>query len=158
VPARSTDYPFILSIGPSFFESYSTWPNTKFSHGFNLAKNSTAAMEILLATVPLACNVLKDGKLMHWELGNEPDLYKASGLWPVRPANWTESEYVANWLTKVRAIQQKMAHACPEMATGAAYKYLAPSFAGIDSDFDPVKTWRDGLGSDKNVRLNPMHK
>ncbi|CAL5866154.1 uncharacterized protein PFLUO_LOCUS361 [Penicillium psychrofluorescens] len=157
VPAKSTDYPYLLSIGPSFFESYATWPNTKFSHGFNLAKNTTAAMESLLATVPLACKALGDGKLMHWELGNEPDLFSTSGVFSPRPKNWNESDYVDNWLTKERAIKQKMAHACPEMATDSAYTYLAPSFAGVDNSLDPVKTWRDGLDSDKNIRLNSVH-
>ncbi|KAJ5624233.1 hypothetical protein N7510_000542 [Penicillium lagena] len=157
VPAKSTDYPYLLSIGPSFFESYSTWPDTKFSHGFNLGKNGTAAVESLLATVPLACKALADGKLMHWELGNEPDLYIDGGAFSARPENWTESDYVTNWLTNERAIKQKMAHACPEMATDSAYTYLAPSFGGINNGLDPVKTWSDGLDSDKNIRLNSMH-
>ena len=42
--ARSADYPTTIFIGPSYFESYHTWPNTKFSHGFNLGLggNNTA--------------------------------------------------------------------------------------------------------------------
>ena len=67
VPSLSTDYPSIIYIGDSYFESYATWPRTKFSHGFNLGKNGTTGMKTLLATVPLACRALKDGKLAYWE-------------------------------------------------------------------------------------------
>lgn len=158
VPARSTDYPYILFIGPSFFESYSTWPNTKFIHGFNLGKNGSAALTSLLDTVPLACHALRHGRLANWELGNEPDLYDDNGQFSFRPSNWSESEYVHEWLSKERAIKHKLANSCPEMATDAMYKYIAPSFAGIHDSLNPVKTWQNGLDSDHNIALNSMHK
>ena len=75
--AKSQDYPTILSIGPSFFDSYSTWPDTTFIHGFNLGKNGTGGFSSLLATVPLACKALEGGKLAYWELGNEPGRIEA---------------------------------------------------------------------------------
>lgn len=158
VPAVSTDYPYILYIGPSFFESYSTWPDTKFSHGFNMGKNGTAAMDTLLATASLACNALKSGKLMNWELGNEPDLFKTTSPHPVRPLDWSESDYVDEWLAKTRTMKRKLAKSCPDMATEATYKYLAPSFAGLTNSLDAVKTWQDGLDADHDIALNSMHK
>lgn len=158
IPSISTDYPRILYIGPSFFESYTTWPNTKFIHGFNLAKNDSAALDSLLATVPLACRALQGGRLAYWELGNEPDLYKTSAQGIMRPANWTERDYVEEWLTKTRAIRDALAEACPEMATDAAYRYIAPSFAGVANSLQPVTTWRDGLNTDRNIALNSEHK
>jgi hypothetical protein len=158
IPSKSTDYPYILYIGPSFFESYNTWPGTKFSHGFNLAKNDSAALESLLATVPLACKALRGGKLAYWELGNEPDLYKTSAQGVVRPATWTEQDYVNEWLTKSRQIRTAMAQACPELATDAAYKYLAPSFGGVSNSLKPVTTWKDGLDTDHDIALNSEHK
>lgn len=42
-PAKSPDYPTTITIGPAYFESYLTWPDTHFVHGFNLGKNSTEA-------------------------------------------------------------------------------------------------------------------
>lgn len=151
----SVDYPYIVYIGPSFFESYSTWPNTRFIHGFNLAKNSSEALKSLLDTVPLVCQALQGGKLASWELGNEPDLYKTS---QVRPANWTEQDYVDEWLTKSRDIRHALAEACPELATNSNYKYIAPSFAGISNSLQPIATWKDGLSTDHDIALNSEHK
>lgn len=91
-PAKSPDYPTTLTIGPSYFESYLTWPDTKFVHGFNLGRNSTVARQGLIDSVPYVCKALEGGKLLHWELGNEPDLFKTSAQGPVRPANWTEQD------------------------------------------------------------------
>lgn len=162
VPAVSEDFPYYLTIGPSFFESYATLPGTKFIHGFNLGKNDTAAMKSLLATIPLACKALRDGKLAHWELGNEPDLFKTTEPYSVRPASWNESDYVHDWLHKERIIKRKLAQSCPELANNASYSFIAPSFAGPVSgpmySLDAVKVWRSGLNSDRNVALNSMHK
>lgn len=158
IPSKSVDYPSIIYIGPSFFESYSTWPNTKFSHGFNLGKNGSEALESLIDTVPLACKALQGGKLAYWELGNEPDLYKTSSQGPFRPANWTEQDYVDEWLSKSRKIHDALAKACPEIATEQNYKYFAPSFAGLTNSLDLVTTWKDGLNTDHNIALNSVHK
>lgn len=158
VPSKSTDYPTILSIGPSYFESYSTWPGTKFSHGFNLGKNGSEGIDSLLATVPLACKALQGGKLAYWELGNEPDLYKTSAQGPVRPSNWTEKDYVDEWLTKTRLIKSALEKSCPDMVNDSKYQYIAPSFAGVSNSLNPVTTWREGLNTDHDIALNSEHK
>lgn len=154
VPSVSNDFPYIVTIGPSFFESYETWPGVKFSHGFNLGKNGTAGMNTLLATVPLACKALSDGKLAYWELGNEPDRYKNASTYAVRPASWNESDYVSEWLPKARIIKRQLAKSCPGMAD----KFIAPSFAGLTYHLNPVKTWQSGLDSDDNILMTSMHK
>ena len=155
---RSADYPTTLFIGPSFFESYSTWPDTLFSHGFNLGNNQSMGRETLLATVPLACKALEDGKLYHWELGNEPDLYSTSSQGAVRLPSWNESTYVDEWLNGTRAIKSVLANACPKMALSNSYGYLAPSFAGTNNHLNPVVTWHDNLDADKDIRLISSHK
>lgn len=150
----SQDYPTILTIGPSFFDSYSTWPGTTYIHGFNLAKNGTVGVNSLLATVPLACAALENGKLAYWELGNEPDLYKTSAQGIVRPANWTEQSYVDEWLNKTRMMRTIMAQSCPDLP----FDFIAPSFAGTSNSLDPIITWRDGLDHDKDISLISSHK
>ena len=130
----STDYPLQLGIGKSYFESYSTWADTKFIHGFNLAANTTEDRELLLDTVPLACQALEGGKLAYWEFGNEPDLYKTSAQGIKRPATWTEQDYVDEWLNGTRAMKQVLEEACPNEVTAEAYKYYAPSFAGTNNN------------------------
>ncbi|QKX57278.1 uncharacterized protein TRUGW13939_04389 [Talaromyces rugulosus] len=155
VPSITEDFPWIISIGPSYFEADSTWPGAKFSHGFNLGENTTAAMDSLTATAPLACKALSHGNFAHWDLGNEPDFYKT--MLAARPANWTESDYVAEWLSKSQIVKRQIAKACPDMVTNPAYKYIAPSFAGFTYGLDPVTTWEDGLGKNKDIGMNSMH-
>lgn len=154
VPSVSKDYPYIISIGPSYFEAYNTLPGVKFSHGFNLGKNTTAAMDTLISTVPLACKALSNDNFAHWELGNEPDLFARQP----RPANWTDGDYVEEWLSKTRIIRHQLSKACPEMLTHGEYKYIAPSFAGTANLLDPVKTWEAGLNDDQDIGMNSMHK
>lgn len=154
----SSDYPTTLTIGPKYFESYQTWPDTKFVHGFNLGRNSTAARRALLDSVPYACKALKGGKLLYWELGNEPDLYKTSAQGPVRPPSWDEQDYVDEWLHWTRAIRASMRKSCPTLAAGKRYKYYAPSFAGTTNSLDPIVTWEDGLDTDKDIAVITSHK
>ncbi|KAF2809963.1 uncharacterized protein BDZ99DRAFT_508580 [Mytilinidion resinicola] len=150
-------YPTILSIGPLFFESYLTWPDTKFIHGFNLGKNSTAARESLIASVPLACKALSEGKLLYWELGNEPDLYKTSAQGPVRPSNWTEADYVSEWNSVVGDIRAAMMDSDPDFATSSQFKWIAPSFGGVGNSLKAVPTWLDGLNANANIALFSSH-
>ena len=157
VPSRSLDYPTILSIGPSYFESYSTWPGTRFSHGFNLGKNGTVGRQTLLATAPLACKALGRDKLYYWELGNEPDLFKTSAQGVVRPANWTEEDYVAEWKSGTMAAEREFRKACPELIGFRRNRWMAPSFAGVNNSLKPVTTWREGLDSAHNIALNSEH-
>ncbi|KAI9693905.1 MAG: hypothetical protein M1822_003176 [Bathelium mastoideum] len=157
-PNLSTDYPTILTFGPSYFESYTTWPDTRFSHGFNLGRNSTAARTALLDSVPYACEALgQDGRLNVWELGNEPDLYKTSAQGIVRPASWTEQDYVNEWLNLTGQIKETMAQNCSNLTTAEEYLYMAPSFAGTGNSLDPIRTWEDGLDSDRDIEYISSH-
>ncbi|KAF2499314.1 hypothetical protein BU16DRAFT_570435 [Lophium mytilinum] len=156
-PAKSPDYPTTLSIGPSFFESYSTWPDTKFIHGFNLGRNSTAARESLIASVPLACKALSGGKLLYWELGNEPDLFKTSSQGPVRPSNWTEADYVAEWNSVTADIRAAMQKSNPDFASSSNFKWIAPSFGGVGNSLKAVPTWQDGLDTSGSIALFSSH-
>ncbi|KAF2769923.1 hypothetical protein EJ03DRAFT_292377 [Teratosphaeria nubilosa] len=156
-PAISSDYPTTLTIGPKYFDSYNTWPGTRFVHGFNLAKNSTSDRHALLESVPFACKALEGGKLLLWELGNEPDLYKTSAQGRVRPPNWKEADYVDEWVNLTRAIKTAMKGQCPNLASVSSYKYYAPSFAGTNNSLDPLRTWEDGLDTDKDIAVISSH-
>jgi hypothetical protein len=158
--ARSPDYPTTIFIGPSFFESYQTWPNTKFSHGFNLGLggNNSAGWETLLETAPLACKALGGGKLYWWEYGNEPDLFSTSSQGPVRPPTWNEPTYVEQWLNGTRAIKSQMAKACPDMVSNKTYGYLSPSFAGVNNHLKAAVAFADGLDADEDIKLISIHK
>ena len=138
-------YPSAFSIGKSFFESYGTFKDTQFVHGFNLGKNGLDGANTLNATVPLACEALR-GKLAFWELGNEPDLYR-------RPPGWNEQSYVDEWRARERIIKDIVGQSCPE----EPYKYMAPSFAGTKHAIKPVPAWDAGLNRDNVIGMNSMH-
>ncbi|KAH8883671.1 hypothetical protein GQ53DRAFT_752896 [Thozetella sp. PMI_491] len=157
-PNRSLDYPTTLFIGPSFFESYTTWPGVKFAHGFNmgLGGNSTAGWQTLLDTVPLACKALGQGRLYWWEYGNEPDLFSTSSQGPVRPAVWNETAYVQQYLNGTRTIKELLQKSCPDLA-GTSYGYLGPSFAGTKNHLRAPLAWEDGVDMDRAIKLFSSH-
>ena len=155
-PARSNDYPTTITIGPSYFESYNTWKDVKFAHGFNLGLggNRSSGWQTLLDTVPLACKALRGGKLYVWTYGNEPDLYSTSAQGPVRPPDWSESDYVAQWRNGTRAIKALLDEHCPELA----YGYMAPSFAGVANRLKAPAAWAAGLKDEKSIKFFSTHK
>ncbi|GAB1310034.1 hypothetical protein MFIFM68171_00244 [Madurella fahalii] len=118
-PARLPDLLITIAIGPSYFESYNTWPGVKFSHDFNLAlgANSSGEWQTLLGSVPLACKTPR-GKLCLWEYGNEPDLYSTLAQGPMLFEGH-----------------------CPELTTDAAYGYLDPSFGGVGNGLESPAAW-----------------
>lgn len=157
IPDIAEDYPRYLTIGPSYFESYATFPDTKYIHGFNMGQNGSIGMESLLATAPLACKALRDGRLEYWELGNEPDQFTTTDRGTRRPADWDEEDYVEEWLEKTTAIRKRMEETCPRHMAGR--KYIAPSLADvIDGGLNPVSVWRNGLNEHHNIALNSGHK
>ncbi|KAJ9633244.1 hypothetical protein H2204_007140 [Knufia peltigerae] len=154
---RSKDYPTTISIGPSYFDSYSTWPNVTFLHGFNLGKNGTIGHDTLVGTVPLACKALSNSKLAYWQLGNEPDLYKTSSQGPVRPSWWNETDYVEEWLNKTRTMKQVIQQNCPEVITQNKFQFYAPSFGGTGNSLNLIRTWAAGLDTDRDIAFIDSH-
>ncbi|WYZ44369.1 hypothetical protein EsH8_VII_000805 [Colletotrichum jinshuiense] len=154
--SRSKDYPTTIHIGPSFFESYSTFADTKFTHGFNLGlgANRSEGWETLLATVPLACKAIGKENLDVWEYGNEPDLFSTSAQGPVRPPSWSESIYVEQWLNGTRKIASILADACPDFPPPV---FAAPSNAGTANRLRAPAQWAAGLNTDGNVAIFSTH-
>ncbi|KAI1844536.1 hypothetical protein JX266_009209 [Neoarthrinium moseri] len=156
--SRSSDYPTTITIGPTFFEAYNTWPKVKFSHGFNLGGNNDGrVLETLNQTVPLACKALSNGNLYAWEYGNEPDLFATSAQGPVRPANYNESDFVNEWLKGTRTIKDLLKESCPDLLGNDTYEYLAPSFAGTNNHLKAPLAWSDGISTDGNIKYFSSH-
>ncbi|KAI1810279.1 glycoside hydrolase family 79 protein [Poronia punctata] len=155
---RSPDYPTTIEIGPSYFESYQTWPKVKFVHGFNMGGNhDDRQWDTLLQTAAIACKTLGKERLQWWEYGNEPDLFATSSQGPVRPSNYSEAEFVEEWLAGTRAIRGVLARSCPDMLSNETYGYLAPSFAGVANQLNASKAWDEGLDDDGTVRYFSTH-
>ncbi|KAI1328993.1 glycoside hydrolase family 79 protein [Xylariaceae sp. FL0255] len=159
---RSPDYPTTISIGPAYFESFETWPGTRFSYGFNLGGNNYSAATIrstLESTAQYACRTLGTDKLYLYEYGNEPDLYSTASF-PVRNnANWTDEAYVEQWLNGTRFIKSVIEEACPEQLSGSspAYAYMAPSFGGVGNHLKQPGVWEAGLDTDKDIKYASTH-
>lgn len=152
----TADYPTDLSIGPSYFESYQTWPAVRFIHGFNLAKNGTNSAKSLTDSAAHACKALSKDSFLSWEMGNEPDLYKEQG---VRPKSWGEADLVKEWNIKVESVKEALKSACgDDWAGGERFKWVAPSFAGPKNSLDAVKTWKAGLDRSSTVARFSSHK
>ncbi|KAJ2970373.1 hypothetical protein NUW58_g9720 [Xylaria curta] len=134
---RSPDYPTTIEIGPSYFESYLTWPNVKFTHGFNMGGNhDNRQWSTLIQTAEIACKTLGKDKLHCYN----------------------ESDYVKEWLDGTRAIQGVLSEACPDLLGNDTYGYLAPSFAGVANHLKAPLAWADGLNTDETVRYYSSHK
>ncbi|KIW67341.1 hypothetical protein PV04_06604 [Phialophora macrospora] len=155
--SRSRDYPTTISIGPEYFDSYSTWPGVTYIHGFNMGKNGTAGYDTLVGTVPLVCKALGTSKVAYWELGNEPDLFKTSSQGPVRPSWWNETDYVEEWLNKTRIIRQLVQQNCPDVISGGKFKFYSPNFAGTGNSLNLITTWKAGLNADKDIAFIDSH-
>jgi hypothetical protein len=146
----SNDYPRILSIGPSFFESYQTWPDVGFIHGFNLARNDSAASSNIGDFVAYACDAFSKNNLLAWEMGNEPDLYKTSAQGIVRPGSWNEASYVKEWTARIAVVKTELKQKCgEEWVSSQKFKWLAPSFAGTKNSLNAVNAWNAGLSTSK---------
>ncbi|QIX01376.1 hypothetical protein AMS68_006893 [Peltaster fructicola] len=131
IDPKDPKHPKNESFGPSYFESYQTWPNTRFIHGFNLLKSSDEARQALLESVPHACKALGNGKLLDWQLGNEPDLYSKE-VDGKRQKLLDNDSYRELWQKWAGEIQTEMKKTCPDMADDKHYKFYAPSFAGYN--------------------------
>lgn len=153
--SRSTLYPTTIEIGPSFFESYQTWPNVKFSHGFNMGGNNDARVwDTLYQTVPLACKALGNGSLYWWEYGNEADLYASNRQ---RPYDYDESDFVAEWLNGTRIVNSVISQVCLDMLCDGVYGYLAPSFAGTNNHLSASRVWSSKMNEDSDIKFFSSH-
>lgn len=135
----------ITCIGKSFFDSYNSFPNTKYSHGFNLAWNNYSGYLTLEQTVPLACKAIGLANFEAWELGNEPDLY--IGKW--RPENWTVGEYLADWENGTAHIHSYLQQACPGFSD-RGYQFMAPSLSSPGARIPPDDVAADGESTVKH--------
>jgi hypothetical protein len=103
--------------------------------------------------VPLACKALSDGKLDVWELGNEPDRYIPN----IRPSNWSNADYVAEWLNGTGRIRALVEESCPDLAGPNVFGFMAPSLSNKFVDVQPDPIFNNGLNQDGAVHQVSMH-
>jgi len=149
VPASEDD---ILPFGRPFFESYATFPGTRYIHGLNLARSNDGYRRNLRGAIIMACQVLRGGAAMSWELGNEPDMYgsvtgiDAQGKRQVlRVGTWNDAMYVREWMEVERDLRKELSYSCPEMTSASQWRMVGPSFSGRSGGMDVWSAWEGGL-------------
>ncbi|KAG4430882.1 hypothetical protein IFR05_013641 [Cadophora sp. M221] len=129
-PNISSDYPTNIIVGPSYYESYQTFPGVSYIHGFNLGNKTNWPATV--ASAPYVCKALR-GNLDLFSIGNEPDLFWLAGQ---RDSSYTEAQYYTEWNDMYKALRANMK--CDQ-------KTFAPSFAGVANfslwRLDPLKAW-----------------
>ena len=140
-----------VTIGPSFFSSYGTFPSTTYIAGINLATNGSAGSSTRQEEFTAISKALGDS-LSLFEIGNEPDLFQ---YWNRRPSSWGVTNYVAEWV----AAAKLAASTLPD----TTLSYFAPSFAGTDTSaasdaMGPAQAFGHGLSSQKNIKTLSGHK
>jgi hypothetical protein len=162
VPVAEDD---VLPFGRAFYESYLTFPGTRYIHGLNLARSNGGYRRNLCGSIIMACQVLKGGPTMSWELGNEPDLYHTTTTTidaqdqrvMVRTGIWDESTYVKEWIEVERDLRTELGFSCPEMTTPTAWRMVGPSFSGGNGGLDAQKAWDNGLRQEGAVNEFSSH-
>jgi hypothetical protein len=148
-----------VTIGPSFFSSFGTFPQTSYIAGINLAVNGTDGTVTRQAETSFICKALGD-KLMMIEIGNEPDLFIH---WNRRNSSWSVADYVSDWQTASQVVGAELASACPRLARKIGNKFFGPSFAGTDfgsgpTVLGPFQAFERGLNSKNNIAVLSGHK
>lgn len=142
----------ILPFGRPFWESYTTFPRTRYIHGLNFAKSGEGFRRTLRGAMISACEALRHGPDLSWEVGNEPDMYgtnteiDAQGRRRVvRSGTWEESAYVGEWKEAQRDLRRSLAVSCPERTASNAWRVVGPSFSVASGRLDAWKAWNGGL-------------
>ena len=148
-----------VTIGPSFFLSLGTFPKTQYIVGINLAVNGTNGTATRIAETSFACKALGD-RLLDFEVGNEPDLYK---LWNRRPDSWNVSDYTSEWQIASQLVDTELAKSCPGLLSKLRSRFFGPSFAGTDfgssaTTFGPFQAFENSLNVKNNVATISGHK
>lgn len=140
----------MITIGPSFYSSYGTFPSAGYIAGITLAVNGTDGNNTRQSE---AANIQKalGGDLYSFEIGNEPDLYQK---WHRRSSSWGASDYVGEWL----AAQQVV-----DTASGNKIPYSAPSFAATNlgssgNTLAPLPAFQNGLNNKSGIHEIFGHK
>ncbi|KAH8924377.1 glycoside hydrolase family 79 protein [Atractiella rhizophila] len=118
-------------IGPKFFDSYNSFPDTKYTFGFNQARNDASGANTLQKVVGLACKAIGVDNLEVFEFGNEPDLFSNNGY---RSSSYNEANYVAEWKNNTGIIRGLLQSACPEFISQDVYGYMGPSLSSPGSN------------------------
>lgn len=130
------------TIGPAFWESYTAISGTQYIPGLNFYKEDAGYLQNLHGETQESLKYIPADRLHLLELGNENDYGANSGF---RATNWTQEDYVEEWISRTRAIQT------PEKSL----RFFAPSFCCFNistahSFFSPWTVWNSTFQYDRD--------
>jgi hypothetical protein len=138
----NSDQPRNSTIGPAFWESYNVITGTQYIPGLNFYKNDSDSLRNLQGEAQESLKYIPAERLHLLEIGNENDYGAKSGF---RPVNWTQEDYVEEWISRSRNIQ----------TSDKSLRFFAPSFCcfNITTDysfFSPWTVWNSTFGYDRD--------
>ena len=152
-PVSGSLIPGNVKIGPAFYEGFDTLAEfgAQYIYMVNLA---SLDLQNALTEARHALDAI-GGNLEAFEIGNEPDLYISQG---VRPASWTEADYVKEWQSFAGSIsEQVLGNNSHGVDSDVIFQALA--FASVDSKsgFTVEQAFDDGIGAGNNVKCVSAH-
>lgn len=132
-------------MGPTFFESFTTFKDTKFIVVLNMEKSVTSDdwFDNMLDFVATACDSFSSSNFLAWGYGNEPNLYSYG---------WDSANYTEHWLEAERAIKDVLADNCPSLASDDLFSFLTPSVSTVASDHVYIPAILEaGINDDETV-------
>lgn len=147
------DVPSSLTIGPTFFESLTTFANTRFIYGLNMKSSvsDSDAYDNMLDTVAAVCSSFSSDNLLAWSYGNEPNLYGFD--------DWEPADYTTAWLEAERDIKSVLEDECPDLVSDDLFGFLTPSVSNLHSGHVNIPdTLEDGINDDGVVFFLGAHK
>jgi hypothetical protein len=147
------DIPSSLEIGPTFFESFKTFSDTRFIYGLNMKRSvqDSDDYDNMLDTVAAACSSLSNDNLLAWAYGNEPNLYGFD--------DWEPTDYTEAWLEAMNDIKEVLKDECPDLASDENFGFLTPSVSSLWSGHVNIPDiLEDGINDDNVVFYLGTHK
>lgn len=90
------------TFGPNFFTAVDRFPSgTPVTFGLNLAYEATDWPQKIQNSARAAVTLIKNAKLVSFEIGNEPDLFSKNGF---RSASYASPQFITDWQLRADSV------------------------------------------------------
>ncbi|KAH8705719.1 glycoside hydrolase family 79 protein [Talaromyces proteolyticus] len=142
------DQPANTSIGPTFWESFTSIDGPKYIFGLNFYKNDSYYLDNLKGEVQQSLEQIPAERLHLFEIGNENDYGALSGF---RPPNWTQEDWVTEWNNRAEHIQ----------TANQSLRFFAPSTCCYNittkwSFFSPWTIWNSTFNYNRHKWIHEV--
>ncbi|KAF2401156.1 hypothetical protein EJ06DRAFT_537316 [Trichodelitschia bisporula] len=129
-----------FTYGPNYFKALDRFPKgTEITFGLNLAYEGDDYLQNIVNEARAAVSLLKNVRLVSFEVGNEPDLYLKNGF---RDAPWGGQVYTQQFLERASAVYERVLRPAGLSATF----FEPPATAStIGTTFEIEQLVKDGI-------------